>query len=62
MSAAGVRAYPNRGQALVEYLACAAAIATALFAPVFDGTSAAEWLLEAIARAYRNGAFLISLS
>ena len=50
----------QRGQALIEYLVATTAIAAALFVPLPDGLSAAQRLLEVLARWVRNYAFLIA--
>lgn len=51
-----------RGQASTEYLACAAALALALLAPIVEGNSVAGLLLQALARFHRNHIFLVAIS
>lgn len=53
---------PALGQSSVEFLACAAVVATALLVPVGPGGSVAERVLDALARFHRNHVFLVALS
>ncbi len=51
----------SRGQAATEYLVLATALAAALFAPLLDGASPAQRLVDAIATAYRSFAVIVAL-
>lgn len=51
----------SAGQATTEYLVVATALALALFVPI-DGTPVAQHLLDAVARLYRNHAYLVSIA